>query len=270
MASKTEKLYLGLLPLRVVTSDEIIGVARRIVGLKDPSYLYKRYVKRLVDEGKLRQIRRGLYAVLQPLEKPDKHVPDKFLVASKIRDGYYLGYHTALEFHGSAYSMYNEVYVCVRDEDRFDPFQYRGLRFRPVFVKDVDLGVVEKKYLGQRVRVSGKERTFLDSLDRVEYAGGWEECLKSLQSVKGLDFNKIQSTLNSYDNELLIRKTGLVLELLRDNSVFYEHLSDGVLKNLHEKIGDRPRYLTRERPIVLNEKWRLYVPEKFEDNLKGV
>lgn len=104
----------------------------------------------------------------------------------------------------------------------------------------------------------------------MQYAGGWEECLKSLQVLKGLDFNKILGYLDSYGNELLARKTGLVLELLRDNSVFYEHLSESVLKKLHGKIGERPRYLTRERPVVLNEKWRLYVPPKFEENLRGV
>ncbi len=270
MVSKTEKLYLKLLPLKVVTFKEIVEKAGDITEQKDSSYIYRKYVKKLVDEGKLQQIRKGLYAVLLPLEEPDKHVPDRFLAASKIRDDYYLGYHTALEFYGNAYSRYNEVYVCIRDKDRFDPFQYRGLRFRPVFVKDTDLGVEEKKYQGQLVRVSGKERTFIDSLDRVQYAGGWEECLKSLQNMGGLNLDEVHNYLIEYDNDLLFRKTGLVLELLRDTSVFYEHIDESMLNKFKEKIGKKPRYLTRGKRVTLDKRWLLYVPEKFDENLRGV
>ncbi len=101
MVSKKEKLYLEVLPLKVVTFEEIVAKAGKI-KLKDPSYIHRKYVKKLVDEGKLQRIRKGLYAVLSPLEDPLKHVPDKFLVGAKLRDNYFLGYHTALEFYGSA------------------------------------------------------------------------------------------------------------------------------------------------------------------------
>lgn len=270
MVSKTEKLYLEVLPLKVVTFEEIVDKARNIMASKDPEYIYRKYVRKLVQEGKLQRVRRGLYAVLFPLEEPRKHIPDKFLIGSKIRDGYYLGYHTALEFYGSAYSRYNEVYVCVKNKDRFDPFQYRGLKFRPVFVKDTDLGVEKKKYLGRGIRVSSKERTFIDSLHRVQYAGGWEECLKSLQGMGGLNFNNTYKYLLKYDNELLFRKVGFVLELLRNTSVFYEHIDDNMLSKLQDNIGENPRYLTEGGPVTFNKKWLLYVPEKFEEKLRGV
>ncbi|MEE8423995.1 MAG: type IV toxin-antitoxin system AbiEi family antitoxin, partial [Thermodesulfobacteriota bacterium] len=236
MAQKLEKVYKELLPLKVVTFDEIVDKVREITDSKKSQHIYRKYVKKLVEGGKLERIRKGLYAVLSLLDTPEKYAPDKFLIASKIRCDYYLGYHTALEFYGCAYSHFNEVYIAIKKKDRFDPFQYRGFKFRPVFVQDTSLSVEEKRYLGHNVKVSSKERTFIDCLERVRYAGGWEESFKSLQGLGGLDFNSIDKTLSSYNNALLFRKSGFVLELLQDTSLFYEHFSDRMLNRLHRKI----------------------------------
>ncbi|MEE8358742.1 MAG: type IV toxin-antitoxin system AbiEi family antitoxin [Candidatus Hydrothermarchaeales archaeon] len=270
MVSKTEKIYLELLPLKVVTFNEILDEAKKIIGSRDPRYIHLKYVKRLSQEGKLHRIRRGLYAVIPLLEDKERYVPDKFLIASKIRDNYYLGYHTALEFYGCAYSHFNEVYVALKKGDRFDTFGYKNLKFRPVFIRDTGFGVEEKKYMGCNVRISSKERTFIDCLDRVKYAGGWEESLKSLQGLGGLNFDNLNKTLQRYDNELLFRKAGFVLTLLRDTSVFYEHFSDKMLNRWHKRIGKSPRYLADEKPFIYNKKWHLYIPEKFEEKLRGI
>lgn len=270
MVSKTEKIYLELLSLKVVTFDEVVAAVEKIIGPRDPRYIHLKYVKRLSQEGKLQRIRRGLYAVIPPLVDKEKYVPDKFLIASKLRNDYYLGYHTALEFYGSAYSHFNEVYIAIKKKGRFDPFQYKNLKFKPVFVQDTNSGVEEKEYLGHSIRVSSKERTFIDSLDRVEYAGGWEESLKSLQGLGGLNFDNLFKILLSYNNEFLIRKVGFVLNILRDTSVFYEHFSDKMLNRLHERIGKSPRYLTGEGPFVYDQRWRLYVPKNFGYKLRGI
>lgn len=270
MVDKLGTVYRELLPFRVVTFDEIVDKVREVTESKKPLYIYQKYVKKLLDEGKLERIRRGLYAVLTPLEIPEEYVPDKFLIASKIRRDYYLGYHTALEFYGSAYSLFNEVYIALKRKDRFDPFQYKNLNVRPVFVQDTNFDVEEKEYLDHRVRVSSKERTFVDCLDRVGYAGGWEESLKSLQGLGGVNFDNLIKTLLNYKNEFLFRKAGFVLTLLQETSVFYEHFTDNMLDRLHKRIGKRPRYLTDEKPFVYNEKWRLYVPENFEEKLRGI
>ena len=129
--------------------------------------------------------------MLSPFEKPEKHETDKLLIASKIRKEYYLGFHTALEYYGSAYSTFNEAYVCVQARDRFDQFNYGRFTFKPVFTKDTVSQVVEKPYGSSLIRVSSKERTFIECIDRVQYAGGWEECTKSLAQLGGIDFEKL-------------------------------------------------------------------------------
>jgi len=271
MRRKTEELYTGLLPMRIVSFDDIVRFTSRIAATSaNRRYVYRKYVKRLVETGKLQPIRKGLYAVLSPLEKPEKHETDKLLIASKIRKEYYLGFHTALEYYGSAYSTFNEAYVCVKPKDRFDPFHYGRFTFKPVFTKDTVSHIVEKPYGQSIIRVSSKERTFIECIDRVEYAGGWEECTKSLAELGGIDFEKLITLTFNLKKQILFRQVGYFLEHLKNTSPFYEHVSQDALEKLRTWVKGSPQYLVSGKPGELNTRWRLYIPENFEEKLKEI
>lgn len=271
MVTKTEELYSVLLSMKVVSFDEIVEKAKSIIeAVPSRRYIYRKYVDRLIKKRKLQRVRRGLYIVLSPIEKPETHVVDKLLIASKIRNDYYLGFHTALEFYGCAHSFYNEAYICVKMKDRFDSFQYKRLRFRPVFVEDTDLEVEEKRYQENLLRISSKEKTFLECIDRVQYAGGWEECLKSLEGFRGLDFEKLVSLLHKYERDILFRRVGYILELLKKHSPFYEHLNEHLLNEIEKQITGPPRYLISREKGPLNKRWNLYLSRDFEEILRGI
>ncbi len=272
MTRKRDMLYKKLLMQKVVTTSEITKAAIEITELTlNPAliskYIYGEYTAKLLAEGKLQRIRKGLYAVLSPHEEPIKYISDKFSIASKIRSHYYIGFHSALEYHGSAYSHYNEVYITILPENRFSPFKYQNLNFKPVFTKDISIGIETKKYRMAEVKVSSKERTFVDCVDRPNYAGGWEECLKSLSILSGLDFKKIIGILGMYDKKNLYAKVGFVLELLREHSVFYEHLSDETLNKIKAHKPKTPKYLERSGSSTLNKDWNLYIMEEFVEYL---
>jgi len=271
LATKTELLYNALLPMKVVSFNDIVERASNIVeNASNRGYIYRKYVRRLIENGKLKRIRKQLYLVLSPLEDPDRPTVDKFIVASKIRDRYYLGFHTALEYYGCASSFYNETYICVKTESRFDPFQYDRFSFVPVFVEDVTLEVEEKPYRENILKISSKERTFIECIDRVQYAGGWEECVKSLEGLGGLNFQKLLNLLRKYRNNSLFRRVGFILELLKKRSPFYEHLEDQLLREIEMMIKGSPRYLVAGQRGPLNKRWRLYIPEDFEEKLRGL
>ncbi len=271
MRRKTEELYRKLLPKKIATFDDIVQFTSNITGPSvNRGYIYRKYVTRLVETERLQPIRKGLYAVLSPLENPEKHETDKFLIASKIRRDYYIGYHTALEYYGSAYSAFNEAYVCVKPQNRFESFNYKRFVFTPVFTKDTISQITEKPYGQDLIRVSTKERTFIECLDRVQYAGGWEECIKSLAELGGIDLEKVVTLSIQKGKQILNRETGYFLELLRDASPFYEHLTDDILEKLKKQVKGSPQYLTRGEPGKLNKRWRLYIPESIEEKLKGI
>lgn len=272
MVTKTETLYNALLSMKVVSFDDIVGKAAGIIETTpNRRYIYRKYVNRLVKSGKLQRIRKGLYVVLSPLEEPKRHVVDKLLTASKIRNKYYLGFHTALEYYGCASSFYNEAYVCVKAKDRFNPFQYKRFSFKPVFVEDITLEVETKHYQGNTIKVSSKERTFIECVDRVQYAGGWEECIKSLEGLGGLNIEKLVNLLlHKYKKDILFRRVGYVLEFLKERSPFYEHVDDQTLNKIEKQITGQPQYLIYRENGPLNRRWKLYIPDGFEEKLRGI
>jgi len=254
----------------VVSFDEIVEAMSRLIGTSPGRrYIYHKYVSRMVEAGKLVGIRRGLYSVLSPLDTPEGHSVDKLLVASKVRPNYYLGFHTALEYYGCASSLINEAYTCVKAEHRFDQFSYGRYMFRPVFVDDTSLGVEEESYLGNVVRVSGRERTLIECIDRVQYAGGWEECVKSLEGLSNVDARKLLEQLRGR-KKALVRRVGFIVELLKSRSQFYEHIPVEVLNDLSSRASGSPQYFIEGDKGALNKRWGLYVPEGFEERLRGI
>jgi predicted transcriptional regulator of viral defense system len=264
-----EELYSTLYPRRIFTLDEAIKVAQGLTEKKlDRPYVSSKYLDSLLKVGKLERVRKGLYVVVSP---GGEVTVDKLLVASKIREEGFLGFHAALEYYGCAYSATREAYICVRHSDRFQEIHYRGLIFKPVYVEDVEFEVIKAEYLGHTIRVAGKERLFIDCVSKPKYAGGWEECLKSLEGLGGLDFVQLISILEAgYGGQTAVRRVGLVLEMLKEASVFYRHLPDAELGRVESQVSKGNRYLVTGEGGRLNSRWRLIVPEGFSSLLIGV
>lgn len=269
--TKIESLYHELLKIEVATTEEIKAIASKILNESYSfRYIYNEYLSKLKRSGKLLHPRRGLYIAVPPLMiGKGSFQPDRYLVASKIQEPYYLGYHTALEVHGTAYSEYNEVYIVVHPDKKFREFEFRGINYRAVYNSCSDLGLENIKHKEQMIVTSSPSRTFIDCIDRPEYSGGWEECLKSLESLPGVNSQDIRDILEAKKKDILYRKTGLVLSFFTDNP-YYEGVLSELEPYLKENIGVSPMYLSRDSKSDLNEEWMLYIPEGFQDLLRGV
>ena len=88
--------------------------------------------------GRLRRIRRGMYAVIPPGADSDTYSVDPYLVAAKLTPDAVLSHHTALEFHGRAYSVWQHfIYSAERPVEAFifrDQL-FRGARFPRALVR---------------------------------------------------------------------------------------------------------------------------------------
>lgn len=285
---KIDRLYFALQEKRVFTTEELREIAQDVLGRAySTQHLNSVYLGPLEEEGLLRRPRRGLYVVRAPNESSK---PNPYLIASKLRSLYYLGYNTALEVEGAAYSSLSTKFVVVRAEDKFEPFEFDGVGYRPVITKNLHEGtdqdgggavpdgpskprvpgVKTVRHAGQPVRVSTPARSFIDCVDRPELAGGWEYCLKSLDRLKGVEPEELRNLLLSYGNQALLRKVGYVLELLVESSPYYGDFGGDVLEILSRSVGDYKIYLDRTAESELQERWKLYVPVNFEDQLEGV
>ena len=213
--------------------------------------------------GRLLRVRRGLFAVIPPGTDSDTYPVDPYLVATKLTKDSVLSHHTALEFHGRAYSVWQQItYSASRPLDKltFRFHVFRGTRFPETlrrFGKE-HFDVLTRERAGVSVRVASLERTLVDVLDRPHQSGGWEEVWRSLESVEFFDLDRVVEYALLLDNATTASKVGFFLDQHREDLMVDERH----LKALRERRPRQPHYLDRNRrsPGSLVADWNLVVP----------
>lgn len=270
---KIDSLYHELLKKEILTSKEITQIAQKIIDKKNPTYryIYNEYLTKLKTQNKLKSPKKGLYIAVPPTQiNKQNYQPDKYLLASKLQHPYYLGYHSALELHGCAYSTYNTVTVVLPKNKKIRPFTYKKIHYQPIYSSTQNQDLEEILYKNQKIIISTPTQTFLDCIRRPDLAGGFEEVLKSLETLPAVNADQLKKLLNTTKrNDLLIRKTGLILDLFKDNP-YYSSTVKKLRPYLQKNKGETPRYLKQKTKSIYNKEWNLYIPKGFTDLLRGI
>jgi len=219
-----------------------------------------------VKMSRLVRVRRGLYAVVPTGASAASYPVDPFLLASRMTKDAVLAYHTAMEFHGKAYSVYEHfVYLSAAPARpiSFRSHQFKGVRFPRALPPEVAVSfdVVKADRAGLEVRVTGLERTFVDVLHRPGLTGSWEEIWRSLESVEFFDLDKVTAYVQHLGNATTAAKVGFFLEQHREGLMVDEaHLS--ALRDLRPQ---HPHYLERSRRKAGHfvAAWNLVVPQEI-------
>lgn len=213
--------------------------------------------------GRILRVRRGLYAVLEAGADPAMYPVDPFLLAAKMTKDSVLAYHTALEFHGKAYSIYEHFFYLTGHAPR--PVSFRSFRFRSVpfpktlrAKKEEKFGVLESERAGISVRVTGLERTLVDVLDRPNLTGSWEEVWRSLESIEFFDLDQLIRYALLLENTTTVAKVGFFLDQHRETLM----VEDNHLKPLQKFHPRQPHYFDRakRKDGRLVKEWNLVVP----------
>jgi predicted transcriptional regulator of viral defense system len=250
----------------VFTKTEFVAstAAEKKVGSRTPDSLLAYHV----GTGRLLRLRRGLYAVVGPGAKPGSQPVDTFLLAAKLADDAVLAYHTALEFHGKAYSVHERLTYLTTSAAR--PLQFRDHTFRgipfPQALVSHDRQLFEVKTqerAGIRVQVTSLERSLVDVLDRPDLGGGWEEVWRSLELVEFFDLDRVVEYALLLDNATTAAKVGLFLQQHRESLMVEEKH----LQPLREHRPRSPHYLERQhkKDGRLVADWNLIVPQRILD-----
>ena len=218
--------------------------------------------------GRVIRVRRGLYAVIPAGSDPNSYPVDPFLVAAKLTRDAVLSHHTALEFHGRAYSVRNDfTYSASRPLGplAFRSYVFRGTRFPQALRRagKENFGVSTMERTGMELRVTSLERTLVDVLDRRALSGSWEEIWRSLESVEFFDLDRVVEYALLLGNATTGAKVGFFLEQHREALMVEDHH----LKALHDLRPRQPHYLdrTKRESGRLVSEWNLVVPrEVFE------
>lgn len=218
--------------------------------------------------GRIVGVRRGLYAVIPAWAEPGLYPVDPFLVAAKLTKDAVLSYHTALEFHGRAYSVQDRFTYSASQPlsiFTFRSYLFRGARF-PEALRSVGkegFGVLTTERAGMEIRVTSLERTLVDVLDRPSLSGSWEEIWRSLESVEFLSLEKVVEYALLLENATTAAKVGFFLEQHREPLMVEEHH----LQSLNQLRPRQPHYLDRSRRKSgrLVSRWNLIIPSEVLD-----
>jgi predicted transcriptional regulator of viral defense system len=215
------------------------------------------------NQGRIIPIRRGLYATVPLGGDPIANPVDPYLVAAKMSGDAVLAYHTAMEFHGKAYSVYTRLHYVSKRKSL--PLRFQSHEFRRVPVphllqeKRKELfGVTSHKWSGVELRVTNFERTFVDMLDRPNLAGSWEEIWRSLESVEFFDLDQVVEYVLLLENATTAAKVGFFLEQHQETlMVDATHLNQ-----LRSLCPRQPHYFDRgkRKGCQWVKNWNLLIP----------
>ena len=213
-------------------------------------------------KGRLSRVRRGLYASVPVSAPPKGWVPDPYLVTTKLRPDAVVAYHSALSFHGKAYSLWSRHQYLTADRPR--PFTFRGQEFVGVQVplairhlSDFGGGVKVLPHAGGEVRVTTLERCMVDLLHAPQHGGGWEEIWRSLEMVEFLDLDVVGEYALLMGSALTAARVGFFLEQHRAEWMVEEKHLD----LLRRHAPKQPQYLDARRASgTLVSPWNLIVP----------
>ena len=80
----------------------------------------------------------------------------------------------------------------------------------------------------------------------------------------------INKVLGLYNNNLLLRSVGFFLDIMKEHSPYYGHITNGDTHKLAKKVGKAHMYLEPKAASEYNKKWNLYVPTNIDGLIRGV
>jgi predicted transcriptional regulator of viral defense system len=219
-----------------------------------------------VRQGRILPLCRGAYAVVPPGQSAqDDFKPSRYLVAAVLRPDVVLAYHTALEVLGHAHTT-SRVLYCLSSrparEVTWDQYAFNYVGYPKSFLTNGHqlLGVVSLEIAGATVRVTGPERTLVDCLTCLNYAGGAEEALVSLRGFPLFDFPLLEQCLTAVDNSRVSAAVGAFLE--QEGQRLF--VPQTLLSRLERHRPGYRTYLERsQRGGVFLKRWNLIVPRVF-------
>jgi len=211
--------------------------------------------------GRIIRVKQGVFVRVGAPDGAQESPPDFIAIASRMALDAAVAYHTALEAHGLAQSIFERLTFATWTKTK--PSMFQGRRFVPVrpgaplfAVNHGERWIERVERSGIEIRVTNLERTVVDVLDRPYLAGGVEEVWRSLGSVSALDPGPLEEYVTLVGSRTLAARVGFFLETRREELV----VPAGLLERLHGRAAGAPTYMDRRRRGRLVSSWALIVP----------
>ncbi len=211
-----------------------IETASSILGKKynETTDLLSKLVKRKV----LTRLRAGKFLII-PAEmgSAGNYIGNWYVAAREVvnSSGYYIAFYSAMHYWGMLTQPAVRIFVAT-PKRQVVPTGLKG-RLVFVFTKGKYIWGVEEVRVsgGEKVRISDREKTVLDSLVHPEYCGGITEAAKGIWMIKDkLDFDKLTGYAERRESNVVRKRLGYILETL-------ELGGEAVLTKLRKGVKDK-------------------------------
>jgi predicted transcriptional regulator of viral defense system len=243
---------------------ELSRQEKRLFTLQDAAKVYGKndgglhsLLHALVKRRWLQRVEKGKYLILPFEAGPQgEWTEHEFIIASYLIDPYYIGFRSALNYYGYTEQVSRTVFIASTHRKMKTELDVSGVTYRFVHM-------TEKKFFGDtrvvldgyRIRISEREKTIVDCLDKLEYCGGVSEVAKALSyGREELDLAKMADYAVRNGNKAVIKRLGYLLELLNFEAgniinMLCNNLSNGY--SLLDTLGRREgRHIQRWRLLV--------------------
>lgn len=232
--------------------------AKKILNCSDE--VLRKTLHRLTLKGRLQRIKRGYY-ILVPARAGyqtswTEHV---FSFIDRVLDEYYVGYWTALNYWQMTEQIPRTIFVATQKRRR--DFTYNTVPIHLITVSPHKFfGWTVEKIGNVEFHISDREKTIVDSLDQLQYAGGISEVAKGLRT--NLNWEKMATYADRLRNNSVHKRLGYLIEILDLK------ISEKVLEQLRLSIGSGHSWLDPTAPkkvLKTDSKWKLKINVQPED-----
>ena len=224
-----------------------------ICKLTGNSNTAKSLIRAELEKNHIKKVKHNLYVVCN-LEN-NNPIGNPFMIGSKVSNNSYISYRSALEFHSKSKEIFPTI--SVSSPKKFEDFEFDNYSYKYISNK-FDFGIIEVN----RIRVTDKERTFIDCVNKPELAGGSEFLITALEKIGKINGQKILEYLLYYRSRKLYAKVGFMLNWL--NYIF--DVEQKVINECYVKAGSIKYYFDKETIKSRNRYiryWNLIIPEEI-------
>lgn len=189
----------------------------------------------MARKGALQRVGRGRYVVVSSdvLYGRQTFVADPFQVMDELlrragQSEYYVAYQSAAFIYGAADQLPQALLVALPGQRR--PITLGRAEILFVQVQRAKFfGIQEMRYHDAYFRISDREKTLLDCLDRLDLCGGMEEVVHTISVLLlETDPERLLAYVPDMVNQALVHRLGYILEKLSTQAPVPETLLDGL------------------------------------------
>ena len=217
----------------------------------------------MARKGALYRIGRGRYVVISPdvLYERKSYVVDPHLIVDELMKAngagnlYYVAYQSAAALHGAAHQLPFALLVATSHQRR--PIELGQARIQFVQLRPAKFfGFGEMLYHEAHLKVSNREKTILDCLERFDLCGGIDEVARTISVLlEEIASDRLLDYLSRMDNQALTQRLGLILERLNTLQV----VDKSLIANITRLVGEHIYPLDPHGPTggSVDARWRV-------------